>query len=147
VINYTSTFTLTEFSNSECYCSNTGPNTATNTISDSDSEKTNTPISDETKNLATHTPMGPAEKNCRTSPRKSTVVFAANVQHISSLVAAFKQIAGVEAVGVHGATPKSERAEILDRFNNGECMLYFFPFLVFDFGSLPFLILEICLFS
>jgi superfamily II DNA or RNA helicase len=136
VINYTSTFTLTEFSNSECYCSNTGPNTTTNTIPDSENEK-----------LLTHTPMGPAEKTCRTSPRKSTVVFAANVEHISSLVAAFKQIAGVEAVGVHGATPKSERAEILDRFNNGECMLYFFPFWVFNFGSLPFLILGICLCS
>ena len=65
--------------------------------------------------------MGPAEAKCRQIPRKSTVVFAASVKHISSLVSAFKEIAGVDAVGIHGGTPKSERADIIDRFNQGGC--------------------------
>jgi superfamily II DNA or RNA helicase len=56
--------------------------------------------------------------------RKSTLVFAVNVQHIQSLVEVFRR-AGIDARGVHGKTPGHERRATLEAFRKQE-----FPVLV-----------------
>ncbi|KAH9276342.1 hypothetical protein BASA83_001030 [Batrachochytrium salamandrivorans] len=52
------------------------------------------------------------------SNRKSTLVFAVNVQHIEDLVKAFKA-KGVPAIGVHGKTPLHARHAIMKEFSSG----------------------------
>ncbi|KAJ3178661.1 hypothetical protein HDU87_003484 [Geranomyces variabilis] len=55
---------------------------------------------------------------------KTTLVFAASVDHIQSLCAVFQKH-GVAVRGVHGGTPAQERKETLDAFGRGD-----FPVLV-----------------
>jgi hypothetical protein len=50
--------------------------------------------------------------------RRATMVFAADVAHIGSLVQAFAN-AGILARGVHGSTPEAERHAVLDDFASG----------------------------
>lgn len=56
--------------------------------------------------------------------RKSTLVFAVNINHIVSLTNAFREI-GVDARLVHNDVPMKERRATLEAFRRGE-----FPVLV-----------------
>ncbi|KAJ3023650.1 UNVERIFIED_CONTAM: hypothetical protein HDU68_008517 [Siphonaria sp. JEL0065] len=56
--------------------------------------------------------------------RQSTLIFAADVQHIQDLVALFTK-SGHQAYGIHGKTPKTKRSEILNGFKEGA-----FPILI-----------------
>lgn len=56
--------------------------------------------------------------------RRSTLVFAINVEHISHIVDVFRR-KGIDARGLHGRTPSAEREELLQDFSRGK-----FPVLI-----------------
>uniref|UniRef100_V5GI88 P-loop containing nucleoside triphosphate hydrolase protein n=2 Tax=Kalmanozyma brasiliensis (strain GHG001) TaxID=1365824 RepID=V5GI88_KALBG len=50
--------------------------------------------------------------------RRSTLVFAVNIEHVQDLTATFRN-AGVDARYLHGGTPMVERRQLLEDFRNG----------------------------
>lgn len=50
--------------------------------------------------------------------RRSTLIFAVNIEHIQDLTATFRN-AGIDARYLHGGTPMHERRQLLDDFRNG----------------------------
>ncbi|WFD43978.1 Putative ATP-dependent helicase IRC3 [Malassezia psittaci] len=56
--------------------------------------------------------------------RRSTLVFAVNIEHIKALQAEF-QARGIEARGIHSGLPMAERNQVLDEFRQGK-----FPVLI-----------------
>lgn len=50
--------------------------------------------------------------------RKSTLVFAANVEHIKDLVCAFRS-QGIDARGLSGITPSCSRSQLINDFKSG----------------------------
>ncbi|KLT45993.1 P-loop containing nucleoside triphosphate hydrolase protein [Cutaneotrichosporon oleaginosum] len=60
----------------------------------------------------------------RAADRRSTLVFAVNLQHVADLVAAFRT-AGVDARSITSAMPAGARRDVMEAFRNGE-----FPVLV-----------------
>lgn len=58
--------------------------------------------------------------NCLEHGRKSTIVFAINLDHVYGLAEAFKRVCGPERVGIlTGKTDSFERSQILDDFASG----------------------------
>ena len=55
----------------------------------------------------------------RAASRQSTLVFCADLDHVSDLTASFRKI-GVDAKFITGNTPKQVRSERLDAFRNGD---------------------------
>lgn len=58
-------------------------------------------------------------KLARSAGRRSTIVFAVDIQHIQDLVAAFRA-AGATCEGVDGRTSSDARSDVLRRFSAGE---------------------------
>ncbi|KAN0060153.1 putative ATP-dependent helicase IRC3 [Thecaphora frezii] len=52
------------------------------------------------------------------SQRRSTLIFAVNIQHVADLTATFRQ-AGIDARYLHGGTPMLERRQLLRDFRKG----------------------------
>nr|CDI57042.1 p-loop containing nucleoside triphosphate hydrolase protein [Melanopsichium pennsylvanicum 4] len=50
--------------------------------------------------------------------RRSTLIFAVNIQHVQDLTATFRN-AGVDARYLHGGTPMMQRRQLLEDFRNG----------------------------
>ncbi|TKY87634.1 hypothetical protein EX895_003215 [Sporisorium graminicola] len=50
--------------------------------------------------------------------RRSTLIFAVNIQHVQDLTHTFRT-AGIDARYLHGGTPMPERRQLLDDFRNG----------------------------
>lgn len=50
--------------------------------------------------------------------RRSTLIFAVNIEHVQDLTATFRN-AGIDARYLHGGTPMSERRQLLEDFRNG----------------------------
>lgn len=59
------------------------------------------------------------QEHSQKASRKSTLIFAVDVQHILDIVDTFKS-AGIDAYGIHATTDAKDRESIIDRFRRRE---------------------------